>query len=236
MFTFNYKYKSHKYLRCSLVSAGGRNFTGQSSLGHRSGPKIHWNYCFVDHSRIRYSSHMVLRYDFNGFRNCYLMLVYDFRRGLGYHQSVSGLRISQTIFDNMFRLCGTGSVVPLKFLSPGQIVSNVSSGNSQICKFGRSFGSKVVIIAFERGYILCKLPSGQTHRFDYNTRGLIGSAAQNFWGDLQSRGRAGFQISRGRRPVVRGVAKNPVDHPHGGGEGKKSPPAARRSPWGWLIL
>jgi large subunit ribosomal protein L2 len=233
---FFYKRRPCRSLCYGLVSSGGRNFTGRLTLFHRSGPKTRWSYCFVDHSRVRRSSHTIIRFDLNGFRNCYLMLVYDFRYGLAYHQIVPGLRISQIIVDNVSSLCGTGPATQLRFLSPGQIISNVSPGASAVCKFGRAPGTKIVIISSEQAYTLCKLPSGCMRQFNHFTRGLVGSVAQNSYKDLQSPNKAGFRIRRGHRPVVRGVAKNPVDHPHGGGEGKKSPPAAHRSPWGWLTL
>lgn len=236
MFKFSYKYRFEKKFRYGLVFSGGRNFTGRVTLLHRSGPKIRWNYCFVDNYRIKRSSHIIIRFDFASFCNCYLVLVYDFNFGLSYHKMVSGLRISQIIMDNVDGRFGIGSAIPLQFLSSGQIVSNVSSGLYGISKFGRSPGSKIVLISFEDACILGKLPSGSVRRFTLGARGLLGPSFSNPYQTLQSPFKAGFKIYRGMKPSVRGIAKNPVDHPHGGGEGRKSPPASARSPWGWLTL
>lgn len=234
MFSFSYKYRFGKKFRQGLTFSGGRNFTGKITLLHHSGPKVRWNYCFVDNYRIKRSSHIIIRFDFASFYNCYLALVYDFRFGLGYHKMISGLRISQIITDNVNGRFGIGSSIPLQFLSSGQVVSNVSSGAYSICKFGRSPGSKVVLVSFEDDCILGKLPSGSVRRFTLNSRGLLGPSFSNLYQTLQSTFKAGFNVYRGTKPSVRGVAKNPVDHPHGGGEGRKSPPASARSPWGWL--
>lgn len=189
----------------------------------------------MDNCRSRCSSHMIIRFDFSGFKNCYLMLTYDFRFGLSYHRMVSGLRISQIIIDNKVGRFGLGSAVSLSFLNPGQVISNVSSVSEAGCKFGRASGSKIIIISSDRkGQILCKLPSGLTKQFGKGSRALLGPGFANVYWNLQNSNKAGFLICRGRRPTVRGVAKNPIDHPHGGGEGRKSPPSASRSPWGWI--
>lgn|SRR5690606_15354666 len=239
MFTFSFKYTSRcKPLYRGLVSSGGRNFTGRLSLLRRSGPKNTWKYCYIDYIRIVESSHMILRFDFNSFKNCYLMLVYDFTFGLSYYSGTSGLVISQIVFDNSFDRYGVGSSIKLQHVSPGQVVHDVCLTNFGRSKFGRSSGVSLVVLSFSNKgrSIVCKLPSGLTKSFGRNSSGIIGRRLDNFYFNLQSSNKAGFWVNRGFRPSVRGVAKNPVDHPHGGGEGKKSKPSSPKSPWGWVTV
>jgi len=236
---FSYKYKTCRKLSSGLVSSAGRNYTGCLTLLHRSGPKMKWSYTYIDYFRSKISSHIVIRFDFSSFHNRYLTLAYDFKYGLSYYNSVEGVRILQTIYDNNQNRFGFGSSIFLYTMASGQLVSNVYSSKFSYSKFGRSPGAKILILSAgsSTGQTLCKLPSGDTKIFPKTVRALSGSMICNAELDFRTNlSKASFKILRGRRPVVRGVAKNPVDHPHGGGEGKKSPPSAKKSPWGWIIL
>lgn len=236
MFSFTYKYRTCRKLRGGISSAAGRNYTGRLSLLRRAGPKVKWSYTYINHFREANSFYFVLRFDFSSFHNRYLALVYDFYRGLSYYNPVEGMRVFQTIFDNNKDRYGFGSVMSSNYFSSGKIISNVSSVKFQFSKFGRSPGSKILVLSInsKTGRTLCKLPSGNTQLFSKLSKGLLGSVMVNHEGELKSWNKAGFWVYRGRRPSVRGVAKNPVDHPHGGGEGKKSPLSSPRSPWGWI--
>lgn len=236
MFSFTYKYRTCRRLRIGINSAAGRNYTGRLTLLRRAGPKLKWSYTYLNYFRELKGSYFVLRFDFSSFYNRYITLVYDFRHGLSYYNPIEGMRISQIIFDNNKDRYGFGSAMPLNYLSPGKIVSNVSSAKAQFSKFGRSSGSKILVLAVDSksGRTLGKLPSGKSQLFSKFSRGLLGSVMSNYENNLKSQNKAGFWVRRGRRPSVRGVAKNPVDHPHGGGEGRKSPLSSPRSPWGWI--
>ena len=233
MFKFDYKRRISKFFRYGLAFSGGRNSSGHMTFRRSKGPKIKYNYVYVDHFRYFRSTYVVLRFDFNSFRNSYLMLVYNYSFGLGYYSRIEGLAISQFVKDNNFSEHGVGSVINTNWIAPGQRISSLGYSSDSCFKFGRSAGSGILIVTSSFDGTNCKLSSGKTKFFSSASRCIIGVSKENSFSKPK---KAGFFINRGLRPVVRGVAKNPVDHPHGGGEGKKSPASVHRSPWGWVSL
>jgi large subunit ribosomal protein L2 len=97
----------------------------------------------------------------------------------------------------------------------------------------RAAGTKAILTKIEKNKVNLKLKSGWNIIISNKCLGIFGRVS-NKTHKLENINKAGKNRALGKRPTVRGVAMNPCDHPHGGGEGKKSPPSAQKSPWGWL--
>src|SRR5262249_20904613 len=124
-----------------------------------------------------------------------------------------------------------GNCLPLRNIPTGTVVHAIELRPGGGAKIARSAGSGVQLLAKEGGYAQLRMPSGEIRRVDASCRATVGAAGNAEQGNIR-RGRAGRGGWRGRRPQVRGVAMNPVDHPLGGGEGKSSGGRPPVSPWG----
>jgi large subunit ribosomal protein L2 len=124
-----------------------------------------------------------------------------------------------------------GNALPLANIPIGTVVHAVELRPGQGAKLARSAGSSVQIVAKESGFAQLRLPSGEIRMIALACRATVG-AVGNPEHELISWGKAGRTRWRGKRPSVRGVAMNPVDHPLGGGEGKSSGGRHPTSPWG----
>ncbi|MGH3138156.1 MAG: 50S ribosomal protein L2, partial [Gaiellales bacterium] len=123
-----------------------------------------------------------------------------------------------------------GNAMPLKAMPTGTTVHNIELRPGQGGKMARSAGSSAQLVAKEAGKALLRLPSGEMRRVPEECRATVGQLG-NVTHEIESGGKAGRNRWKGRRPTVRGTVMNPVDHPHGGGEGKNkgSHPV---TPWG----
>ncbi|HYY43716.1 MAG TPA: 50S ribosomal protein L2, partial [Actinomycetota bacterium] len=124
-----------------------------------------------------------------------------------------------------------GNALPLRNIPVGTVVHNVELKPGAGGKMARSAGSSVQLVAKEGKYATLRLPSGETRMVGIDCRATVGEVG-NAEAELISIGKAGRARWKGRRPSVRGVAMNPVDHPLGGGEGKSSGGRHPVSPWG----
>jgi len=126
-----------------------------------------------------------------------------------------------------------GCSVPVKYLSVFSILNNIEQTYYFGGHLSRAAGTSAILTSKNNKKISLKLKSGWSLTVSENNICSIGimSNSQHRFKILS---KAGISRGLGIRPTVRGVAMNPCDHPHGGGEGKKSPPTAARSPWGWL--
>jgi len=126
-----------------------------------------------------------------------------------------------------------GNSLPLKLIPPGTSVHALELQPGKGAQLARSAGTSLRIINIEGKYATLKLPSGEIRLINANCRATIGNVG-NALHEKQSLGKAGRNRWKGRRPRVRGVAMNPVDHPMGGGEGRTSGGGHPMSPWGQL--
>jgi len=124
-----------------------------------------------------------------------------------------------------------GNALPLKNIPPGTVVHNVELRPGKGGQMARSAGSQVRLVSREGEFALLKLPSGETRRVNVDCMATIGQVG-NLDHENISLGKAGRSRWLGRKPHNRGVAMNPVDHPHGGGEGKTSGGRHPVTPWG----
>jgi large subunit ribosomal protein L2 len=124
-----------------------------------------------------------------------------------------------------------GNSLPLSNIPDGTVIHNVELVPGQGGRIARSAGTSVQLMAKEKGYANLRMPSGEIRLVNLRCRATIGQVG-NPEHELVSQGKAGRNRWKGRRPRVRGVAMNPVDHPLGGGEGKASGGRPAASPWG----
>jgi large subunit ribosomal protein L2 len=124
-----------------------------------------------------------------------------------------------------------GNCLPLRNIPVGSMVHCVEFKPGKGAQIARSAGTSVQLMAREGGFAILRLRSGEMRRVPVECRATLGEVGNNEHG-LRSLGKAGAKRWRGVRPTVRGVAMNPVDHPHGGGEGRTSGGRHPVSPWG----
>jgi large subunit ribosomal protein L2 len=124
-----------------------------------------------------------------------------------------------------------GNALPLESIPTGTLVHNVELRPGQGGKMARSAGSGVQLVAKDAGYGVLRLPSGEMRRVLLTCRATVGQVGNADHANTQS-GKAGRSRWLGKRPAVRGAAMNPVDHPHGGGEGKSKSGRHPVTPWG----
>jgi large subunit ribosomal protein L2 len=124
-----------------------------------------------------------------------------------------------------------GNALPLRNIPVGTLVHNVEMKPGKGGQMARSAGCGVQLVAREGGHATLRLRSGEMRKVSVDCRATIGEVG-NAEHNLRSLGKAGAMRWRGVRPTVRGVAMNPVDHPHGGGEGRTSGGRHPVSPWG----
>jgi large subunit ribosomal protein L2 len=124
-----------------------------------------------------------------------------------------------------------GNALPLKNIPPGTVVHNVELKPGKGGQMARSAGAQVQLVSREAEYALLKLPSGETRRVRVECMATVGQVG-NVEHENVSLGKAGRKVWMGKRPHNRGVTMNPVDHPHGGGEGRTSGGRHPVTPWG----
>lgn len=124
-----------------------------------------------------------------------------------------------------------GNNLPMRNIPLGTVIHNVELNVGQGAKLARSAGASIQLVAKEGRFAQLRLPSGEIRNVDINCRATVGEVGNAEQGNI-SLGKAGRSRWKGNRPKVRGVAMNPVDHPHGGGEGRTSGGRHPVSPWG----
>ena len=202
--------------RCS-----GRNNKGRITVRHRGGgAKRH--YRIIDFKRYKDGIEARverIEYDPNRSANIALLLYADGERR--YIIAPKGLKKDDKVMSGIRVPIQIGNCMPLSNMPLGSTVHCIELRPEKGAQMIRSAGTSAQLVAREGGYAIIRLRSGEMRRVDVNCRACIGEVS-NFEHNLRSLGKAGASRWRGRRPTVRGVAMNPVDHPHGGGEGRTS--------------
>ena len=142
-----------------------------------------------------------------------------------------GLQVGQKIISGPEADILVGNALPLRNIPPGTTVHNIELKPGKGAQMARSAGAQAQLVAKEGDYAMLKLPSGETRRVLVDCMATVGQVG-NLDHENVSIGKAGRTRWLGRRPVNRGVSMNPVDHPHGGGEGKTSGGRHPVTPWG----
>ena len=220
-----------KSLTRGKVSSGGRNNLGRvTSRSRGSGHKK--RYRIIDFFRNKIDiKGKVERIEYDPNRTSYIALIKYEDNTQNYIICPANLKIGDTIVSGKAKEIKVGNAMPLRDIPPGTLIHNVELIEGNGGKLARSAGSSVTLSGFDDEHAIIKLSSGETRKVRAACKGTIGSVSNADQKNIQI-GKAGRNRWKGRRPMVRGVAKNPVDHPHGGGEGKTSGGRNPVSPWG----
>jgi large subunit ribosomal protein L2 len=222
---------SRKNLREHLKHSGGRNNTGRVTADHRGGGHKRL-YRLIDFKRDKKNVPAkveAIEYDPNRSARIALLCYADGERR--YILAPDKLGVGQLVIagdDNVD--IQSGNCLPLKFIPVGTTVHNVELRIGKGAQLVRSAGAGAQLMAKEGSYALVKLPSGELRRVLAECRATVGQVGNADQENL-TWGKAGRIRWLGRRPTTRGIAKNPVDHPHGGGEGR-SKGNHPMTPWG----
>jgi large subunit ribosomal protein L2 len=210
---------------------GGRNSTGSITSWFRGGGHKK-SYRLVDFKRNKTgvpANVAAIEYDPNRSANLALLHYADGEKR--YILQPAGLKVGMKIMAGPDADILVGNALPLKNIPPGTLVHNVELKPGKGGQMARAAGSDVRLISKEGGYALLKLPSGEVRRVLVDCMATIGQVGNVEHSNI-SFGKAGRTRWLGKRPHNRGVSMNPVDHPHGGGEGKTSGGRHPVTPWG----
>ena len=211
--------------------SGGRNSKGRICIRFRGGGHKQ-RYRVVDFKRDKGGIPAVVAaidYDPNRSANLALLNYADGEKR--YILQPTGLKVGMKVMSGPEADILVGNSLPLRNIPPGTIVHNVELRPGKGGQMARAAGSEVRLVSKEAGYALLKLPSGEIRRVLIDCAATIGQVGNVDHGNISS-GKAGRSRWLGRRPHNRGVTMNPVDHPHGGGEGKTSGGRHPVTPWG----
>jgi len=210
---------------------GGRNNKGHITIWHRGGGHKR-QYRIIDFKRDKQdipATVAAIEYDPN--RSARIARLHYVDGEKRYILAPAGLEVGHTVVAGVNADIKVGNVLPLKNIPLGTMVHNIelkAGGGGQMV---RSAGVAAQMLAREGSYAQLKLPSGEVRKVHVECRATIGQVG-NLDHENQSIGKAGRKRWMGRKPINRGTSMNPVDHPHGGGEGKTSGGRHPVTPWG----
>ncbi len=214
-----------------LSKSGGRNNMGRITVRHRGGGhKRH--YRIIDFKRTKDGVPAQverIEYDPNRTANIALLLYVDGERR--YIVAPDKLKVGDVVVSGSESPIKTGNCLPLRNIPLGTVIHCVEMKVGKGAQIARSAGSSVQLVAKEGVHATLRLRSGEMRKIRIECRAVIGSVSNAEHG-LRSYGKAGAKRWKGVRPTVRGVVMNPVDHPHGGGEGRTSGGRHPVTPWG----
>ncbi len=226
-----YKGAPHKPLLESQGKTGGRNNNGRITTRHiGGGHKQH--YRIIDFKRNKDGMPAKverLEYDPNRTAHIALVLFPDGERR--YILAPKGLKAGDVVQNGPAAPIKAGNCLPIRNIPVGSVIHAIELKPGKGAQLARSAGASVQLVAREGAYATVRLRSGEMRKVLSDCRATIGEVS-NSEHSLRKLGKAGAKRWRGVRPTVRGVAMNPVDHPHGGGEGRTSGGRHPVSPWG----
>ena len=226
-----WKGKSIKSLTFGKNSTGGRNNAGR--ITSRSKGSGHKNkYRMIDFFRKKDDQKAkVERIEYDPNRSAHVALVKYEDGVVNYIIAPSKIKIGDKIVSGRNKEITIGNCMPLSDIPAGTNIHNIELSPNGGGKLVRSAGSSAQISGIDENYCIIKLGSGEVRKVINTARATIGSVSNSDHQNIKI-GKAGRNRWKGKRPSVRGVAMNPVDHPHGGGEGKTSGGRSPVSPWG----
>jgi large subunit ribosomal protein L2 len=225
------KSKPEKSLTGSVKKTGGRNNAGRITTRHKGGGHKR-RYRAVDFKRAKDgvpAKVAAIEYDPN--RSAHIALLHYLDGAKSYILAPARLRVGAMVESGPQADIKPGNALPLQAIPTGTLVHNVELKPGRGGQLARSAGSGVQLVAKDEGFGVLRLPSGEVRRVSLACRATIGQVG-NVDHENITQGKAGRSRWRGKRPTVRGSAMNPVDHPHGGGEGKSKGGRHPVTPWG----
>jgi large subunit ribosomal protein L2 len=224
--------KPEKSLLVTLKKKSGRNNQGKITVRHRGGG-ITKKYRIIDFKRNKDGvpgKVATIEYDPN--RNAFISLIHYADGEKRYIIAPKGLEVGMTIESGENADIKVGNALPLMSIPVGTVIHNIELKPGKGGQLVRAAGTSAQILGREERYVLVRLTSGEVRRILGTCRATIGEVGNADY-SLVNIGKAGKNRHRGIRPTVRGSVMNPVDHPHGGGEGRQ--PIGKKSPvtpWG----
>ena len=213
-------------------SSGGRNATGRITLRFRGGGHKR-RYRFIDFRRDKDgvpAKVVAIEYDPN--RSARIALLHYADGEKRYILAPLGLEVGQTVMSGPNADIRVGNALPLRYIPVGAVVHNVELHIGKGGQLARAAGTSAQLVAKEEPYASLRLPSGEMRMVHWECRATIGQVG-NVEHENEVIGKAGRKRWLGRRPRQRGLSMNPVDHPHGGGEGKAPiGMPTPKTPWG----
>ncbi|MDD5262119.1 MAG: 50S ribosomal protein L2 [Methylacidiphilales bacterium] len=229
------KGKPEKSLIESLKRTGGRNHYGRLTSRHRGGGHKKF-YRLIDWKRKRQEAAEVLAVEYDPNRSARIALI-QYPDGVkSYIVAPAGLKVGSKVQSGPTAPPEVGNSMPLKNIPIGSSIHNVEIIPGRGAQLVRSAGSAAILMGLSGEYAQVKLASGEVRLVHGTCYATIGQVS-NVQHENVSLGKAGRARWLGRRPHVRGMAMNPIDHPNGGGQGKSKGGGGRqhlRSPWGQL--
>jgi large subunit ribosomal protein L2 len=223
--------KPHKALTKGKGKSAGRNSHGRITARHRGGGAKR-RYREIDFKRGKDgvpAKVASIEYDPN--RTCYIALLHYVDGAKRYILAPQGMKPGDRIESGPKADIRPGNALPLRAIPTGTVVHNVELVPGQGGKLGRSAGSAIQVVAKEGGMVTLRLPSSEMRMVRAEARATVGALSNSEHQNVKG-GKAGRSRHLGKRPQTRGVAMNPVDHPHGGGEAHHTPGGHPVTPWG----
>ena len=226
-----WKGKSLKSLTIGKHSTGGRNNLGRITSRHKGAGHKH-KYREIDFYRKKDDIKAVIeRIEYDPNRSAHVALL-KYEDGVySYILAPNKISVGDEIVSGRNKEIKVGNCMQLSDIPAGTDIHNIELSPNGGGKLVRSAGSSAQISGTDDNYCIIKLKSGEIRKIINNARATIGTVSNTEHQNIKI-GKAGRNRWRGKRPQTRGVAMNPVDHPHGGGEGKTSGGRSPVSPWG----
>ncbi|MGY8778518.1 MAG: 50S ribosomal protein L2 [Longimicrobiales bacterium] len=220
-----------KSLTESLSGSGGRNHHGHITVRRRGGGHKR-RYRIIDFKRNKFEvPGKVAHIEYDPNRSANIALIHYADGDKRYIIHPKGLNVGDVVTSGPNAEVRIGSALPLELIPLGTTVHNIELKPKKGAQMARSAGARVQVVAKEGDFVTLRLPSTEVRRVRKECMATIGEVG-NSDHELTVIGKAGANRWRGKRPKVRGVAMNPVDHPLGGGEGRTSGGRPPVSPWG----
>ena len=226
-----YKGSSHKALTAKKNKSGGRNNAGRITTRHIGGGHKQ-KYRIIDFKRDKDTIPAIVeRIEYDPNRTAYLALLKYNDGERRYILASKGLEVGSQITSGAQSPIKPGNCLPLHNIPLGTVIHCIEMKPNKGAQVARSAGSSAQLLAKDGIYATLRLRSGEMRKIHLDCKATVGEVG-NAEHNLTTIGKAGASRWRGIRPTVRGVAMNPVDHPHGGGEGRTSGGRHPVSPWG----
>lgn len=226
-----HKGKPVKQLTEGLTKSGGRNNTGRITSRRRGGG-VKRTYRIIDFRRTRYDAIAeVKRIEYDPNRTAFIALIEYGDGKLAYILAPQRLGVGDKVVSGDRVDVKPGNAMPMKNMPVGTIIHNVEMKPGKGGQIARSAGSFVQLVGRDGDYVQLRLKSGEVRLVHGDCRATVGAVSNPDHSNTKL-GKAGRNRYLGKRPSVRGVAMNPVDHPHGGGEGRTSGGRHPVTPWG----
>ena len=225
------KKKPEKSLVTVLKKNAGRNNPGRITVRHHGGGNRQ-KYRIIDFKRNSEATNKVVAIEYDPNRTAYIALLEDDTGKKSYILAPDGLSVGDTLYAGEHADIKTGNVLPISAIPVGTFIHAVELYPGRGAQLVRSAGAAAQLMAKENGMAQIRLPSGEVRLVRLDCKATIGQVG-NLEHENIKLGKAGKTRHLGIRPTVRGSVMNPVDHPHGGGEGRS--PIGRPSPvtpWG----